>query len=66
MIQPEPTGEEAATILAVLRLLRRARPAASTPVAQRLSPWQRAARREVLRTQLPHEAGGWDRAARGG
>jgi hypothetical protein len=55
-IRPEPTGEEAAAIAAALRVLRQALP----PVlAQVRSGWQRAARREALRTELPHEAGGW-------
>jgi hypothetical protein len=55
-IRPEPTGEEAAAIAAVLRLLRQAQPA---PPASSPPGWQRAARREALRTELLHEAGGW-------
>lgn len=58
-IRPVPTGEETAAIMAVLRLLRQSRPAAAAPS---MSAWQRAARREALRIELPHEAGSWGRA----
>jgi hypothetical protein len=57
-IRPEPSSEEAAAILAVIRLLRQRQPEALTAAAPSMSGWQHAARREALRTELPHGAGG--------
>ncbi len=62
-VQPAPTLDEAAAIVAALRMLHRER-RANTATSETVSPWRVAARNEGLRSDLSHGRDGWRLNAR--